>query len=255
MQPNKDDVKIPASQQRVVKLLFKFRFISSKSLAQIMSINQRSAHEFLEQLIRLDLVTKVYDKTFRFERKPAYYYLSKKGVTTVRKIINMSEPAVHALYKNDSASEEFIEHCLTLASIYPVLIELLPVDTDVFTKTEISRFSQFPRNRPDLYIRTSNNQEAMVVLASDLPPYIMRKRLEEILTHFDKDSWEGDYPRICFILKNEAAKQRFLYTARRKLEHMGYDEEEIVLLAAPIEKEGLVWSSVWSPKHLMNLFE
>jgi predicted transcriptional regulator len=111
MGTQKEQAMLTASQQRLLKLLFKFRFISAQSLAHVMNINRRSVYEALEKLTNTELVIKVYSDDFRIDRKPAYYYLSKSGVTTVRKLMDVTESVVHTLYKNDEASEEFIQHC------------------------------------------------------------------------------------------------------------------------------------------------
>ena len=53
----------------------------------------------IESLVSRKLVTKVYEPTYRIDRRPAYYYLSKQGVTTLRRIMEFTESFVHAQYK------------------------------------------------------------------------------------------------------------------------------------------------------------
>lgn len=259
MEAGEKEVKLTVQQQRVLKLLFKFRFVSTQSLGQVMGIRRVSVYEVLEKLVSKDLVTKVYKNEYRIHGKPAYYYLNKTGVTTVRKLMDVKESAVHTLYKNDEATEEFIEHSLKLARLYTSIMPSLPDTSDMFTRTEINRFKQFPKNRPDLYIRTPDGHEAIVVLVDQKPHYIIRKRLEEIITHSEDEGWDGDYPRICFVLKDGNAKNSFLYTTRKKLESMGFDEDEMYILATSLqaikEEPRLMWSNVLNPKKYIGLFE
>ncbi len=259
MEVSQKEVKLTAQQQRVLKLLFKFRFVSAQLLALVMNIRRVSVYQVLEYLVGKDLVTKVYKDEFRIDRKPAYYFLNKTGTTTVRKLMDVKESVVHALYNNDESSDEFIQHCLKLTYLYTALMPSLPDNTEIFTKTEINRFKQFPKNRPDLYIRTPDGHEAIVVLAGDKPPYIIRKRLDEIITHSEDEGWDGDYPRICFIFRDSNAKNSFLYTTRKKLENMGFDEEEIYILATSLkafkEESQRIWSNALSPKKYIGLFE
>jgi len=259
MGASEKEVKLTVQQQRVLKLLFKFRYISAQLLGQVMGIRRVSAYEVLEKLISNGLATKVYKNEYRIHGKPAYYYLNKIGVTTVRKLMDVKESAVHALYKNEEATEEFIDHCLKLTQLYTSIMPSLPDNSDIFTKTEINRFKQFPKNRPDLYIRTSDGHEAIVVLVDEKTPYIIRKRLDEIITHSEDRGWEGDYPRICFVLRDGNAKNSFLYTTRKKLESMGFDEDEIYILAASLkaikEESRLMWSNALNPKKYVSLFE
>jgi hypothetical protein len=225
-----------------------------------MGISRPGVYQAIESLVAKELVTKVYEDEYRIDRKPAYYYLNKQGVTTVRKLMDVKESVVHTLYKNDIATPEFIEHCLATAYCYIALAHQLPADTNLFTKSEVNRFSQFPKNRPDLYIRTPNGREAMVVIMDDKPLYIARKRLDEIITHSEDEGWEdGDYPHICFILRNVNDKNSFLYGTRKKLEAMGMDEEEIYILASHLKafKQGsdYAWSNFFTPKSFVRLFE
>ncbi len=259
MGASEKEVKLTVQQQRVLKLLFKFRFVSAQLLGLVMGIRRVSVYEVLEKLVGKGLVTKVYKNEYRIHGKPAYYYLNKTGVTTVRKLMDVKESVVHALYKNEEATEEFIEHSLKLTGLYTAIMPTLPENSDIFTRTEINRFKQFPKNRPDLYVRTPDGHEAIIVLVDEKPPYIIRKRLEEIITHSEDEGWDGDYPRICFVLKDGNAKNSFLYTTRKKLESMGFDEEEIYILATSLkavkEESRVMWSNALNPKEYISLFE
>jgi hypothetical protein len=200
----------------------------------------------------------VYDKAYRIDRIPAYYFLNNKGVTTVRAILEVKESVVHALYSNSKASKDFIEHCQVVLACYATLKHTLPAETDIFTKTEINRFTQFPKNRPDLYIRTSDNKEAVIVVADNSPIYIINKRLDEIITHSEDEDWKGDYPVIAFVLKDKSAKNSFLYKANKKLEGMGVEEDELSILAVSlkelIDDKALVWYNAFAPTRPIPLF-
>jgi Fe2+ or Zn2+ uptake regulation protein len=251
-------VKLTAQQQRVLKLLFKFRFVSVQLLAQVMNISRPAVYQVLEMLVSKKLVSKVYENDFRIDRKPAYYYMTKQGVTTVRKLMEVKESVVHALYKNDEASHFFIEHCQVVIAGYSALKQTLPPETDMFTKSEINRFKQFPKNRPDLYIRTPDKQEAIIVFAHDSQPYITNKKLDEIITHYEDEEWDGDYPVIAFVLKDDATKNTFLYKVNKKLDNMGMDDDEITILAASLSglmgTQSNIWGNAFNPRKSVELF-
>lgn len=241
---------LTTNQQRTLKLLFKFRFVSVPLLASVMNINPKNAYNRLVCLTNQNLVIKVYGDSYRIERKPAYYYLSKAGVTTVRKLLGITEAAIHPLYKNESASEAFIEHCLILVGLYVALSDSLPKETEIFTKTEINQFTQFPATRPDLYVRTPNGREAVIILADALTPFYLRRQLDELIAHSEEGGWKGSYPYICFVLKNEGAKQRFLLDAQKTLTHLGYDEHELTVLGASVEELRRHPHTAWSLPHV-----
>jgi len=245
--------KLTGQQQRVLKLLFKFRFVPTWLLADVMGIRRASVYEVIEYLVAKELVIKVYDRSYRMDRKPAYYYLSKAGVTAVRKVMDVKESVVHALYKNDQAPDDFIVHCMRLAHCYVAIMKQLPDGSDIFSKTEINRFSQFPKNRPDLYIRTPEGKEAIIVLAYDMPQYIARKRLDEIIRHSEDEGWTSDsYPVIGFILKDQSTKNSFLYTTHKKLEDMGMDEDELPILVTCLKELNEPTASTWSTPYRLK---
>lgn len=259
MEASGQEVKLSPQQQRILTLLFKFRFISAQLLAQVMGISRPGVYQALESLVEKELVSKVYESKFRIDRKPAYYYLNKQGVTAVRKLMDVKESAVHALYKNDVATPEFVNHCLVVAYCCAVISRYLPADSDIFSKSEIGRSKEFPRNKPDLYIHTPDGHEAIIVIMDDKPLYITRKRFNEIIAHSEDEGWDGDYPHICFILKHNNDKNSFLYTARKKLENMGMDKDEIHVLATDMKAlsgdSDRIWLNVFSPKSFVRLFE
>lgn len=258
MEAENTAISLTKQQTRFLKLLYKFRFINAPFLGQVLGIRSDTAYKVLEKLVKLKLVTKVYDQAYRIDRIPAYYFLNNRGVTTVRAILDVKESVVHALYGNNKASKDFIEHCQVVLSCYSTLKPTLPADTDIFTRTEINRFTQFPKNRPDLYIRTPDNKEAVIVVADNSPMYIINKRLDEIITHSEDEDWKGGYPVIAFVLKDKSAKNSFLYKAGKKLEGMGVEEDELSILGVSLkelfDENGLVWFNAFTPSKPVPLF-
>ncbi len=252
-----EKVNLTKQQQRILMLLFKFRFVTAPSLAQVLNIHRVSLYEVLEHLVRQDLVVKVYEESWRIDRRPAYYYLSKSGVSAVRGLLDVKEPVVHALYKNGTATDQFIKLCIEVLACYTPIKQNIPSGSDLFTKTEINRFKQFPKNRPDLYVRTPDGREAMIVFVQGSQPYVIKKRLDEIITHNEDEGWDGSYPRIAFVLKDESSKNSFLYKTKRLLDNMGFDETELTVLASTIKAvaggQNDIWSNALFPKKLSPL--
>lgn len=249
--------KITEKQARILKLLFKFRFINTKSLADVIKVDKRTIHYSLENLVSLGLVNKVYESTFKIQHKPAYYYLSKSGVTAVRGLMKVKESVVNSLYKDENASPEFIEHCQTVLKCYAVLQSSLPSATNIFTRTEINRFNIFPKNKPDMYVRGSDKQELIIYVMNDQPNYIINKRIDEIITHSEDEGWEGDYPIVALVLKDQRTQKSVLYRTKRKLDDMGFEEDELTIIATSLEDfvsdRQKIWSSSFSPLQTVEL--
>jgi len=247
-------------QQTFVKLLGKFRFVTSSSLSSVLGIRTDTTYKVLEKLVELRVVAKVSQPGWRMQGRSAYYYLSHPGVTLLRQLLDVKESAVNTLYKNGSVSEDFVNHSLAVLSAYPHLVSHIPKDSRILTRTELSRHPDLPRNRPDLYIRTHGGSEAFIVFAHDMAPYVARKRLDEIVKHSEEEGWEsGSYPLVVFVLKDSGSRRRFLSQASRKLDNMGIDGRDLELCAATMpdvmsEQEN-IWQSVYDPHSDRPLFD
>ncbi len=253
-----EKIQLTKQQQRLLTLVYKFRFITAPLLAKLLSIRKDTAYESLQSLHKLKLLDRVYEQSWRIDRKPAYYYLTKKGVTTVKKLLELKDGGVNSLYHDAKASPEFIKDCFNNLACYIAIKNDLPSETSIRTKTEINRFKIFPKTRPDLYIKTADGQEAFIVIAPDKLPYFVNKRRDEYLEHSEDEGWNEKYPVIVFVLKDTRAKLGFLYKAHEKLEDMGFEQSDISIVATDIKqllsdgKPG--WSSAYNPTKYIELF-
>lgn len=243
---------ITKQQQRILTLIYKFRFITSPLLAKLLQIRQDSTYEALQKLVDVGLVIKVYKQQWRIDRRPAYYFLAPKGVTVIRKLLELNEKSVNPLYKDANAKDEFIRQCHLIMSCYIPLKHQYP-DADIRTKTEINRFSMFPKNKPDLYMKLPDGKEAFISVLPDQLPYFVNKRRDEYIQHSEDEGWRNDqYPTVAFVLLNNSRKAGFLFNTKVKLENMGMGESDIIVMATSIEsllnsKTNTIWSSAASP--------
>lgn len=250
-----EEIKVTTQQQRFLKLLYKFRYVNTQELAKVIRLRSDNTYKVLEALKTKGLVAKVYKKEYRIDRKPAYYYLSSTGVTTVRRILDVPESVVHALYKQ--GSDDFITQCQTTLACYNLLRDQLPAETYIFAKTEINQDTIFPKNRPDLYIRTPDDQEVIVYIMTTQPNYIINKRIDEVITHSEDEGWDGDYPTIALIVKDSRTQNSILFKTNKKLDGMGMEEDELTVLIASLDKlrssSSVIWGNVFSPLKQVKL--
>lgn len=226
-------------------------------LAKVLNIRHDSTYEAIKPLVNQGLLVRVYEQSWRIDRRPAYYYLSKKGVTTVRRLLDVSESAVNTIYQDHKASPDFIQECLTTLTCYIPIKQQLPPDTIIRTKTEINRFKVFPKHRPDLYIKTPDGNEAFVSIMPDKLPYFVNNRRDEYMEHSESEGWKGNYPIIAFVVKDNRSKLGLLFKARQKLEDMGYEDDEITILATGIDSlrsgKPKVWGNAFNPPKYVDL--
>lgn len=252
-----DSIKLSKQQQRILLLVYKFRFVTTILLSKLLEIHRYSVYEVLEKLVEKKLLIKVHKNSWRIDRRPAYYYLSKTGVTNVRRLLEVEDNAVNTLYNDARATPGFIQECLTVLACYISIKQQMPQETTIRTKTEINRFKIFPKQRPELYIKTPGGKEAFILIVPDKLPYFVNKRRDEYIDHSEEEGWKGRYPAMAFVLKDNSSKLGFLYKAQKKLEEMGYDEDELVILATDttslIDGAKPGWSSALSPTRYTDL--
>ena len=238
-----EEITITRQQERFLRLLYKFRYVNTQELAKVLGIRSDTTYQVLKALVDKGLVIKVYKKEYRIDRKPAYYYLSNTGVTTVRKLLDVPESVVHALYKQ--GSDDFIAQCQTTLATYNLIKDHLPPGSYIFSRTEINQDSAFPKYRPDLYIRTPGNQEVIIYIMTSKPNYIINKRIDEIITHSEDEGWDGDYPIIAVFVKDSLTQKNILYKTNIKLASMGMGEDELTVLFTDINSLRSVSKKIW----------
>lgn len=253
-----ETIKLTKQKQRILLLIYKFRFVTKPLLAEILKIRHDSTYEALESLVKSELIVKVYEQSWRIDRRPAHYYLSKKGVTAVRKLLDVKEGAINSLYKDENASKDFISECLTTLACYIPLKQQFP-DADIRSRTELNRFKIFPKHRPDLYIKTPEGNEAFIIIMPGKLPYFVNNRLDEYISHSEEEGWRGGtYPTIAFVLQDNSRKAGFLFKTNKKLEGMGMDESELTILATSLESlqsgKPNVWGNAFKPLKSIALF-
>jgi len=99
----------------------------------------------------------------------------------------------------------------------------------------------------------------MVLFLHDSIPYVINKRLDEIIAHSEDEGWDGEYPCIAFVLKDDRSKSAFLYKTAQKLDNMGMDGDDLMILTTTIEAAASdhkgVWSSVFALHKSRGLLE
>lgn len=208
-----------SNQDRLLKLLFKFRFISVSLLAEIVGKDRSTIYESLYVLEKQGYIAKRYNKTYRLQLRPAEYYLANTGIRYLRDNTDISHTTLRNLYKNKSADDTLINNCLEATTIYLKLRDIYPNTFDIFTRTEASQIEWLPRPLPSLYLRRNrpkaeaNGHYMVHVVEAGLPRYLLAKILRFYQNHCD-EHWNedelGSYPDLLLLTRNERTEQRLL---------------------------------------------
>ena len=223
--------KLSSKQLHTLKIIFKFRVVTSLLLATYRGVNKDSLNRMLQNLVDQKYIKKQYNDSFRIDRKGARYSLASKGIIYLTKNTDLSKKALHAMY--NQKSEAFIKHCLTTFELANHIKQAYPDQFFIYSSTEISGDSDFPLPRPHLYLRRqepndTKQNEFFIELHHESQPFLIRKRFNKLLEHYDDEGWpDGDYPSLLFILSSDRQAKTFLEYTKSVFESTGIDDVKV----------------------------
>lgn len=219
-------------QIHILKLAYKFRFITAPLLAEYKGLKSRHAmYVTLERLANQGYLLRRKDDT-PFNNKGIRYGLAAKGFKYLKEV-GVSNEALKPLYRNKDVLEEFVDHCVAALRVCLAIRAAHPDTFDIYCRTEMHDFEDFPQPRPDLFIRRKKPSKTkpnlyFVELWHDQPLFIAKKRLKNLINHYDTEWPEETYPTLLFILADERIAKNFQRYADSLLEDMGMEEEVTV---------------------------
>jgi hypothetical protein len=218
--------RLNKNQHHILMLLFKFRFITIPLLTTYKNLKSNSLHRNFAILVEEKYVYRKFDSSYNMDRKPAVFYLTAKGMAVLKDDPRINQATLHTFYKNRSLSDAFMQHAVDTLEVYNSLKQAYKDQFEIFARQEVMQFDEFPKTKPDLYLR--GDREYFVVLAHDIPQFLIKKRLIEYMTHYDEDGWvHGEYPTLLFICADDSTARRILRFAETTLEDAGIDDDEL----------------------------
>lgn len=238
-----------AKQDKLLKLIYKFRFASVDLLAELFSKDRSSIYESLYILGQQNYVSKRYDKSYRLRAKPASYCLAPRGISYLRGNSEFSHTSLRNMYKNKSISEEHIDHCLTNLAVYLALNRQTNKAFNIFSRSELADHSFFRVPQPDLYLSRQQPQEGkqlnymLDIFDPGLPFWVMKKRIRAYQNHCEEAELpEGqNYPHILLIAPNERAEQKLQAVIEYLLEDFELYTTTLQRLLQPGSPSQNVW--------------
>ena len=140
------------NQVQLLKLLYKFRFISSDLLAKYRDVTRASNNRSLAILVDQKLVNRRYDKSFKIKGKSAIYFLTPEGLRTLANFMPLNDSVVHAMYNNYRVTEGFVNEHLLVLEVCTTLQNSYPDIFNIFSRSELAHFDYFSEPKPYLYL-------------------------------------------------------------------------------------------------------
>jgi len=186
----------------------------------------------LERLASQGYLLRHKDKT-PFCNKGIRYSLAPRAFK-VLKAEGITSDALKTFYRNKDVLEPFIDHEVDVLRAYLIIKSDHQNSFEIFCKTELQPYEDYPRPRPDLYLRRdislkTKPDEYFIELFHDQPLFIAKKRLRKLVHNYDYDWPKPTYPTLMFILADERAVKSFRKYADAYVEDQGMDDEIFIL--------------------------
>jgi hypothetical protein len=169
----------------------------------------------LQVLERRGLIAKRFDSSYRLLGKPAAYYLLPEGARKLQddKQTTESKARIKAIYKDKSVSEQFIEECHNVFSIYAALREH-NASLKFFTKADLSHedYEYFPQPLPDAYIKLQDGKHFfMQIHHAHQPFFVATRAVKRYMDYFENGIWDDtgtDFPVVLFVVDSASIQKR-----------------------------------------------
>lgn len=235
MLKSKETYKLNNNQLHILMLIYKFRFITIPLLTTYQNLKQETT--ILRTLRKLEIngyIHRRFEPIYKIDRKPAVYWLTAKGVAVFKGDNRFNPSILHSYYKNKYLSDEFIQHNIDNFTAYNSIRYSYKGAFEMFTRQEIASFTDFPDNKPDIYLR--GEKEFFVILAHDMQKFLLKKRLSEYITHSEEEGWGSkNYPTLLFVLNSSNNESRFLDFAKSTLDSAGITSDELQVAATTLK--------------------
>jgi hypothetical protein len=260
--PNPKHYRLNAKQLHYLKLIYKFRFVTTTLLSQYKNKQETTTtYLALKNLREQDYIGRHYDMNYKLRGQAASYYLLSNGMKAL-KTHGIGTPKVFKnSYKDQTVTEQFIIRCLSLFEIYNHIRNLYDKQLVYYSKNELapSKYDYFPKKRPDAYITLPNEsgvkpREYFMEYFEDAKPIITHVgRIRQYIKYAGSKDWNksGTLPPILLVCET-AAVEHGLH--KRLIRLPGSLKLQTTVKGRLIaSKDGAAWCTAEDPNTMLAL--
>ena len=228
MKQTDKQITIKQKQTEILILLYRFRYLNRVQIQTILNQKYHSrVLKWLNDLKENDYIECEYDK--KVASSPSVYALAPKS-----RFILKGNPAVKPrllghTWRDRTYSDEFRSHCLFLGNIYLSLISLterIGAELHYYTKPDLHGMKHLITPIPDAYFaieeRSGRTKRYFLDLFDDLPPRVLRTRINHYFKYYDSDEWQENtdkpFPEIIIVCPSDRIRSHLNYYIQSKLE-------------------------------------
>ncbi len=266
--PDVKDYRLNAKQVHVLKLVYKFRFMTAPLLASYRNdSNSTVTNIALKKLVAKGYLERNYDKSYKFQFRAASYYLLPKAMNLLKTEHEFDPKSLHTMYNNNNLSLSYINRYVDALRIFLAIRQTYPGTFHMFTKTELTKYDYFPDKKPDLCltrIKPSDKQpnEYLLEILGNDPLFVLKKRINDYIEHFDSGDWEAEtennYPAILLVCSDGKTETKLQEHLSKVFDNTGIDDLTVLTTTLKaLQNSGsqnrAVWTEVTKPNELCSL--
>ncbi len=234
--------RLSTKQVQLLHILFKFRFVSTDLVAELLGKDRSTIYEAFHVLEKQKLVYKFYNKTYRLRSKPATYCLDSKGIKYLRDNTNLDEKTLRNFYKNKTMDEEYIDRRLNVFVVYLKLRKIMGEKFNLYTKWGLNKEAFPSPPLPELWLerKQAASGELNYVVDIFVPmtfSWLLKRRIRQYCDFEDDSEYESN--NVLFIAQNKSTEERlYKLTEDNYWDFEFYITQQDLLLSS---KDGKVW--------------
>ena len=225
--------KLSDKQLRILKITYKFRYITAPTLASYLGLSSRQAvYSGLERLRKQEYLLERKNDNTNFSNKGTRYALAGKSFKLLAMLPNTNPNVLHARYKDKYSSEEFITHAIYVFRAYQLIKSTYPSTYTMYTEYEVYGQPYFPERLPHLYLhQTELGQDIFLDILDYEQFFKTKERLTKYLESYETGDWENEtgrpFPVLLFVCTDTRIEKRFQKYVNNLLDGNGIDEIRI----------------------------
>ena len=231
-------------QLLVLKLLYNYRFSTNEYITKYLDKTDiKVVQKKLKILEDQGYIAKRYDKSYKLHGRPAEYYQTPKGARLLKnkpEIKNISDQGIKNLYRNPTASGDFMAHSLNILKVVLHLRTIYGDKIHAFPRNELIPYGYFPEWRPDLYLNLIVKGETeparlfLDIWDGSRPFFVSVRKARSYITYLEDGDWPTDreFPVILMLCDSEKNEIKLRRQIRKALDE---SNEDVYFATATIE--------------------
>lgn len=240
-------------QYSILLACYKFRIVTVLELSKYLNLSKVTVSKNIGVLEQENYIVKQYNNSYHLRHQSAYYYLTNKGISIIKKDKSVKPKVLHRLYKKD-LTEAGKQHFVDIFKTYNTIRKQYP-KLDIYTKQELEDIEL----KPDLLIvdnssngncsgnsdsngggnssgssssDSNSNKQYYVFLAHNTYPFLTKKLISKYIIKTE----EEDLPALLIVVKDKAAITSLIRHTKNLLLSLCVDESEVSIAFAVFDE-------------------